>query len=192
VVWSVEPDGAIEFFNNKSPDQAVREGDVILAVNGAAGFCRTINEAVLAGRALCLTIERGVGDEVEWNVETGDAASLGMQFDTPSQLKGSALRVARVQQQPSRWASSSNAIRRGDLILQVNAECASAAAMAAELRKEGPMTLFMSRKRLKNVRFQQNLVADVFSTECQTMAASSVPDEPCAVAPHVVVDHLAQ
>jgi len=62
--------------------------------------------------------------------------------------------------------ASLSSIRRGDLICQVNAESASAAAMAAELMKARSLSLRVSRKKLKHVvRFHKELVDNVFSAE---------------------------
>jgi hypothetical protein len=200
VVFSVDSGGMVDFFNSRSPDKAIWEGDMILEVNGAAGTCRAINHAVLAGRPLDLKIERRTDDEVEWIVEIdGGHGSLGVQFDTPSPLAGSTLRVARGKEERSRFsANASNSIRRGDLIHQVNTESASAAAMAAEMKKARSLRLRVSRKKMKHVvQFQKDLIDDVFSDELiddgfSPIAASCVPGEPDVTKPYQLMHHVAR
>jgi hypothetical protein len=183
VVSSVEAGGAVELFNNQWPDQAIREGDLIVEVNGLDGSCRAINSEVWAGHPLDLMIERFKSAEVEWIVEIDrENTSLGLQFDNPSRLDGSTLRVAR---------SSSSAIRRGDLILQVNAEATSAANMAAELMEAQTSKVRVSRKKVtRGVKFQEDVIDDVFcsnsDSDCET------PDEPNPATPYFVRHHVSK
>jgi hypothetical protein len=180
MVASVECGGLIEHFNNRSPDAAIREGDVIVDVNGVVGSCKTVRKMILARRLLDFRIERG-RPEVEWTVDLEEDLPVGcLEFDAPSHLRGSTLRVARVGQasaSPSpasgRSGHSVSSIRRGDLIMQVNGESTSAATMAAELRRVQPSTLRVSRKKVtRAVKFGEDFIDDVFSlnsdSDCET------------------------
>jgi hypothetical protein len=198
VVFSLEPGGLVELFNNRCPDQAIREGDVIVGVNGIAGSCRAITYAVRAGHHVHFTIERAKGAEVEWTVIIdGHPKSAGLEFDTPSQLEGSTLRVAHVSHEPrdrglasAPLGSHSSSIRRGDVILQVNGEASSALTMAEEMTKAQSSKLRVSRTTVtRAVKFGENLIDDIFSDDDENSDCET-PAEPAVAKPFFVIHHL--
>jgi hypothetical protein len=171
LVYVIEPGGYAERFNNARPDDAIREGDCILEVNGAKASPEAVRDELLAGRPLSLKVERVRGgadqEEIEWTVTVdGPFSSPELQVDTPSLRPDSTLRVARVDDEAGLLMSPTaiHALRRGDVILAVNGESSSAAAMAAALTQEEMLTIRVSRKKLNAmVKFEKNLVDRVFS-----------------------------
>jgi hypothetical protein len=168
----IKPGGLIDEFNSEHPDQAIREGDVIAEANGIAGSWENVKEEVFSGRSLGLKLERGgAKDRLEWMMEIDSGFhSLGLDFDAPSALEKTSLRIALVHDEgviPKHNASNpAIVVKRGDLIVQVNEESASALAMQAEIQRASsqagqPLKLYIARRKFKRqVSFAKSISMD--------------------------------
>lgn len=99
---------------------------------------------------------------------------LGIDFDEPSQSEKTTLRVTNVHGEGMIAKHNANnprfSVRRGDLIVQVNDESASALAMLKEIervssQKEEPLTLHIARRKFKRQVSFARSISSAFDEE---------------------------
>jgi S1-C subfamily serine protease len=181
----IKPGGIIDTFNKSEPDKAIREGDVILEANGVSGSWELVKEEFFSGRSVGLKLERGavVREKLEWMMEIdGGFSSLGIDFDDAPAAEKTSLRISVVHADgviPKHNARNPMvSVRKGDLIVQVNDESASALAMLQEIErasseKGDSLKIYLVRKKMKRqVSFARALSMD-FDEE-QIMAQRGV------------------
>jgi len=136
-------EGLITRNNQANPGQCVREGDVIVEVNGRRGFPKELIEQIqnFGGAPIRLVFKRS---EVYVQLMVPEGQQLGLQVDSD----GMALTISRIHPGAmDTWnqANPGSAIRPRDRIVAVNGKRGNARVLLEETKKKGSLALSVVR-----------------------------------------------
>lgn len=137
-------DGLVTRHNMENPAHAVKEGDMIVEVNGRRGAPKDLIDTLQAGVGQILSLVFKKCGEAFVQLMVPEGQSLGLQVDSD----GTALTITRIHPGVmSSWneANPGAAVRPGDRIVAVNGQRGNARALLEETKRKGALTLSVVR-----------------------------------------------